>query len=126
MNVNQLRFEEACERWSKQGVRLDDGLRDSEIEELEQTYAFKFPPDLREFLQYRLPVGPRFLDWRNPKDDVKEALNWPISGILFDIETNGFWWAAWGPRPDRIVDALEQEPYVNLACVDLQFRRSLT
>lgn len=105
-SIQGQRFDEACQRWEKQGVRLEPGLSDSEIENVERVYRFRFPPDLREFLQYRLPVGPRFINWRDPRDEAREALAWPVEGILFDVEQNGFWWKPWGNRPAEMLDAL--------------------
>ena len=26
-------------------------------------------------------------------------LNWPLEGLLFDVENNALWWPEWGERP---------------------------
>ena len=91
-----------------QGIALEKGLTDSEVELAQSKYGFQFPPDLRELLQYELPIGPMFPNWRDePDESIKSRLSWPLEGILFDIEQNGFWMEEWGPKPNYIEAAFE-------------------
>jgi hypothetical protein len=39
-------------------VEFDAGLTDAEARETEALFGFRFPPDLRDFLQTALPRGP--------------------------------------------------------------------
>jgi hypothetical protein len=88
------------------GLEFARGLTDSEVEHVENKFNFRFPPDLRAFLQAALPIGERFPDWRSGNDDqLRERLNWPLHGLLFDVEHNAFWLAEWGPRPELLEDA---------------------
>lgn len=88
-------------------IEFDDGLTDSEIVSVEQSYGFRFPPDLRAFLQTALPVGERFPNWRTKdKDSLREWLDRPRQGVLFDVERNGIWLSQWGPRPASTDEAL--------------------
>lgn len=81
-------------------VVLAEGLTNAEVSRVESIFTFRFPPDLRELLQYALPVSPRFPDWRNESGtSLKDRLDWPADGICFDIENNDFWWEEWGPKP---------------------------
>ena len=81
-------------------VLFADGLSDLEVAKLESTFAFRFPPDLRQLLQHALPVSPGFVNWRDdPDESLRQRLDWPADGICFDIEHNFFWWEEWGPRP---------------------------
>ncbi|MEZ5977554.1 MAG: SMI1/KNR4 family protein [Planctomycetota bacterium] len=65
------------------------------------------PLDLRELLARALPIGERFPDWRAPASDaVRERMQWPLDSLLFDVEHDGFWPAAWGSRPAGLEDAL--------------------
>jgi hypothetical protein len=83
-----------------------DGLSDREIEHTESRFSFRFPPDLREFLQTALPKGERWPDWRcGDESALREWLDLPHEGILFDIEFNGFWLDEWGARPKGLADA---------------------
>ena len=92
---------ETCPRNGERDVR--PGLRDSEIRAAEATYAIRFPPDLEELLRYALPVGSPWPDWRKDSNaEIHDALNWPLEGILFDIERNAFWLAEWGERPAEL------------------------
>jgi hypothetical protein len=89
-------------------IEFAPGLTDLEVEATEDRFGFRFPPDLREFLQTALPCGPRFPNWRS--GDVKELREWlnlPKEGILFDIEQNKFWLQEWGPCPDTMAAALD-------------------
>lgn len=88
-------------------VEFDVGLSDDEIMRTEQQFGFRFPPDLRGFLQTALPCSSRFPDWRSgDKAELRDWLDEPGQGILFDIENNGFWLEEWGLRPDSLEEAL--------------------
>lgn len=88
------------------GIAFKPGLTDAECAAIEQRYQFRFPPDLRSLLQFALPVGAEFPDWRDaPEAQIHNALDWPADGICFDIEHNEFWLPAWGPRPPDLTEA---------------------
>jgi hypothetical protein len=95
------------------GIEIQAGLADAEINAVEGRYRFTFPPDLRQLLQIGLPVSTKafdgdFPDWRfGDEKTLRERLNWPTHGILFDVEHNDFWWEAWGPRPTVLEDAVK-------------------
>lgn len=91
----------------KQNIRLAEGLADAEISKVERTFGFRYPPDLREFLQHALPVSPAFPNWREESEaSLRERLDWPADGICFDIVNNGFWLKEWGRKPVDIEAAL--------------------
>src|SRR5215467_1185147 len=82
------------------GVSFAPGLTQLEIQAAEESYCFKFPPDLKEFLMSALPVSKDWPNWRNVDDPgIWRMLNWPYEGICFDIENNVFWPQQWGARP---------------------------
>jgi len=96
------------------GVELGPGLKDNEVDAIERRCTFRFPPDLRMFLQRVHPlgrttpppnaivVGGPFPDWRNAPDDyIQLRFKGILHGICFDIE-HGFWNPAWGTRPPDI------------------------
>lgn len=88
---------------------FDTGLTEKEIARAEKRYKIKFPPDLREYLSYKLPIGDDFPNWRKRwslNRSIKQRLNRPIEGILFDVEQDGFWWDKWGERPASVKKAL--------------------
>jgi hypothetical protein len=90
----------------KAGVEFDVGLTDSEVAAAESRYGFTFPPDLRAFLQTAIPCGKGFPDWRSgDKATLRDWLDWPRQGILFDVEHNGFWLDEWGSRPASLEEA---------------------
>ena len=91
---------------ARRSVLFRDGLSDAEVARAERNYGFRFPDDLRTFLQTALPWGFPFPDWRAEDDEgIRESLGWPLHGILFDVEQNEFWLPEWGSRPDRYEDA---------------------
>jgi hypothetical protein len=82
------------------GLAFGTGLSDAEIEAIEGRFSFRFPPDLRLFLQTALPLSPHFPNWRRPSEDALAAqLAWPIEGLCFDSEHNGWWLEVWGEKP---------------------------
>jgi hypothetical protein len=88
-------------------IELDAGLTDAEVAAVEGRFGFRFPPDLREFLQTALPRGPQFPDWRSGGDGALRGwLDLPRQGVLFDVEHNGFWLEEWGTWPGSPEEAL--------------------
>jgi hypothetical protein len=80
--------------------RFESGLSGSEVADVERHFMFAFPPDLRMVLQYALPIGKGFPNWRSgPEEQLLFQLNGPLEGILFDVETNAVWPIEWGPMP---------------------------
>ena len=82
------------------GLVFESGLSEDEAGKAESFYDFMFPPDLKEFLMFALPVSHGFSNWRdlgNP--EIKEAFDWIYEGINFDIEHNAFWLDDWGNKP---------------------------
>ena len=98
------------------GVIFDAGLSDLEINRSETVFGFKFPTDLRAFLQIALPIRieskwgtEAFPNWRSCNlAPIIERFNWPFEGMAFDIENNAFWLVDdWGPKPENLQHALE-------------------
>jgi hypothetical protein len=89
------------------GVVFAPGLSESEIDRIQRRYGFFFPPDLKRFLMFALPISNRFVDWRNADEEsILKSLLWPYEGMCFDIEHNSFWLKEWGQRPASLDDAI--------------------
>lgn len=92
------------------GVLFDKGLNINEITNIQEYYNIVFPPDLKEFLRTELPISEGFINWRDMSEGnierVKDRLNWPLEGMIFDIENNNFWYEAWGKKPNNLSDAV--------------------
>lgn len=103
MNSSQIDY--IVHHLKANGVSFDSGLTTEEVQQVEQTFGFCFPPDLRAFLQTALPVSAGFVPWRwgirntNIAHKITEHLHWPIEGILFDVRENNFWLPQWGSQP---------------------------
>ncbi|MEZ6143519.1 MAG: hypothetical protein R3B84_23370 [Zavarzinella sp.] len=89
------------------GVVFASGMLENELQSVEARFSFRFPPDLRVFLQWGLPIGTRFPDWRDPDEFVFDRLRWPAEGIYIDIRNQVFWWSEWGDRPQNVQEAVE-------------------
>lgn len=88
------------------GIAFEAGLTDEEVSSAESTFQIHFPPDLREFLQTGLPSGKGFPNWRDGNiEQLKEWIDSPRMGVLFDVKHNGFWLEEWGPTPPSFEEA---------------------
>ena len=93
---------------TEKGIQFDVGLNEVEVSQVEARFSFKFPPDLKSFLQSALPITPKFVNWRlalkskAEEDITRQRLNWPLEGMLFDIEHANFWVSSWGERPENL------------------------
>jgi len=101
---------------------IDPGLSLDEIEGVEGALGFRFADDHRAFLMAGLPVNTRaeprgpgvvatyrepWPDWRcHDVEALRARIAWPVEGVLFDVENNGFWYQGWGARPERLEEAV--------------------
>ncbi|MGI4894972.1 MAG: hypothetical protein ACRYF3_07665 [Janthinobacterium lividum] len=99
----------AVEALQRAGVPMSPGLSDAELHAIERSWSFRFAEDHRRLLQVALPVGPKWVDWRSaPRHELRERLDAPIEGVLFDVGHNEFWAASWGERPTSSHAALRR------------------
>lgn len=75
-----------------------------ELRGAERRFGIRFPPDLFDFLLKRRFA--RAPDWTRDDAAIRELLDWPLDGILTDVERNGFWAPHWGPRPAATADRI--------------------
>ncbi|HWG27389.1 hypothetical protein [Actinospica sp.] len=102
--------------------RIEAGLTDSEIARCEAVFGFEFADDHRAFLAAGLPVSiveddpPGVIrtyrepwpDWRGgDPNELRKRLDWPVEGVLFDVEHNVCWLDEWGERPEDVGQALD-------------------
>lgn len=104
---------EAAARLAATGCcAIGPGLTDAEFAAIEQRYGFEFADDHRAFLAAGLPVNENHAqrpwpDWRDgDPGDLREKLDWPVEGTLFDVEHNRLWLPEWGERPTDLAEAL--------------------
>ena len=99
--------EDVVARLEDAGVRLDRGLTEADVKRVEKKFGFTFGPDHRALLRTALPLGDAWLNWRHATPaKIRERLQAPTEGVMFDVLNNGFWVEGWGPRPE---DALAAE-----------------
>lgn len=104
------------ELWRELPVEWEDGLSDLEIQLVEGTHGFVFPPDVRSLLADRVPVrrleretpGRDFPNWRDPFDrTLVFSFHWPWISIAIDVgKYDHFWLSEWGAKPDNPLDRL--------------------
>ena len=96
------------EKLQDAGVAFDNGLTEAEIQLVERSFSFSFPPDLKAFVMFALPRGEKWPNWRNVEaPELELMMNWPCEGICFDIENNAFWPTEWGTKPASLDEACE-------------------
>jgi hypothetical protein len=110
-----------AEASSARECSIEPGLTDAEFDRIEREFGFEFAADHRAFLAMGLPVSVPYEDqpdvlrtWREPwpdwrngdRDALRSRLNWPVDGVLFDVENNEFWHDSWGSCPNDGCDAL--------------------
>ena len=106
--------DEAARRLASTGCcQISAGLTEGEFARVEELYGFEFADDHRSFLAAGLPLDapneqrPRWVDWRaGDPDIIRERLDWPVEGVLYDVEHNDLWPDSWGERPVDTRDAL--------------------
>ncbi|MBW8743182.1 MAG: hypothetical protein JF628_02325 [Sphingomonas sp.] len=74
------------------------GYTQRELDEAQERYGLRFPPDLVALLLERQPE-PGY-DWRGERVRIRRMLKWPLERLLYDVE-RGFWWPDWGDCPGR-------------------------
>lgn len=95
------------------------GLSKDELSSIEAGYGFEFSDDHRAFLAAGLPLDrpiasdlrhpsrPSWPDWRaGDQEHLQAMLDWPVEGVLFDVEENDYWYETWGSRPEVMEEAL--------------------
>ena len=83
-------------------VEFAAGLTDAEVVAVEQRFGFLFPPTCENSFKPPCPQPsvPQLAQWR--RSTLREWLDRPRQGVLFDVEHNGFWLEEWGPPPASI------------------------
>jgi hypothetical protein len=79
-------------RWTK-------GYTQAELDGIQEKYNLVFPPDLVALYLDRQPLMGH--DWINNDRAIRDALSWPLTGLLFDMRESTFWLPKWGERPQR-------------------------
>ena len=103
--MTNLQIKELIEKLKDKSVTFDSGLTHEETLQIQDKFGFRFPPDLKHFLQTALPTSEGFYDWRRSlksefvADNIRIQLRWPLEGMLFDIEKSNFWVEDWGQKP---------------------------
>lgn len=101
----------------RDGVTLEPGLTEPELTAVEEKFGFEFADDHRAMLAEVLPTGSSWPDWRHGDESaLRRSADWPVEGVLFDVENNAFWHKSWGERPSDD-DAAVEEARAHLATV---------
>lgn len=103
-NIKKMNdFDKAMRSLKKSGIKIARGLTLAEIDKAEAFYKIKFHPDHQSLIQAGLFTDIKGYNWRDFSEEniakIREMLDWPLEGILFDIEHNGYWHDEAGQKP---------------------------
>jgi hypothetical protein len=73
------------------------GYSQAALDLAQEKYDLVFPPDLIALFRERRPL--LGYDWRTDDAAIRDMLNRPLEGLLFDVEHDVLWWPEWGERP---------------------------
>lgn len=81
------------------------GYSQAELEDIQDHWKLRFPPDLLELMRRRRPLMPGGFDWLvSSPAEIQRILEWPLEGLWFDVQENGLWWPEWGEKPEAPLD----------------------
>lgn len=84
------------------------GYTDRQLDDIQGEWQVTFPPDLVEIYRERCSVIPDGFDWLDtPRAQIREMFDWPLEGLLFDLEHNALWLNDWGEKPRQASKARE-------------------
>src|SRR5690606_29940185 len=72
----------AMDEWTR-------GYSREDLDEAQARHGVHFPPDFLALLIARRPV--QAYDWRHDDVAIRKALEWPLEGLLFDLEHSNLW-----------------------------------
>ena len=74
------------------GISFDPGMSETELNQAEAVFRFRFPEEIREFLACGVPVGSSFFDYRDVSEkNIKAFCDFQASierSFQFDLENN--------------------------------------
>lgn len=89
-------------------VTLTPGLSAAEVVEIERRYGFEFNADHQQLLRTAVPTGKGWVDWRSDDEEsIRSRLDWPLDGLLFDVEHDSFWPSTWPTKPETLEEQRE-------------------
>ena len=81
------------------------GLTERELARVERKFGFTFADDHRALLAELVPIGQGWVDWKHDDETIRDRLDAPLEGVLFDVANGVFWPEEWGVRPDGDAEA---------------------
>lgn len=78
------------------------GYTQAQLDEAQERFALKFPPDLIALYLERRPVDA--YDWAKDHEAIRDRLSWPLDGLWFDVQHNTLWLPEWGTKPPKAED----------------------
>lgn len=89
------------------GISLELGLSDEEIQKVEMIYEIEFPEQWLAVYQQLLPISEGFYNWRDFSaeniEHIKRNLVAPYDGILNSLDEL-VWDESWGIEPTTLLD----------------------
>jgi len=88
---------------SRNMKKWTSGYTQTELDDAQDRYGVRFPPDLIELFLDRQPAAA--YDWSVEDHRIREMLAWPMDMLVFDVEHG--WWLDWGERPSKAEERRE-------------------
>jgi len=67
-------YREIIDKLCDVGVVFSEGLKEDELEEIENCYQIKFPEELKWFYREALPVSGNYYNWRDSSEkNIKKS-----------------------------------------------------
>ena len=94
---------------SRSGVIMSPGLRDRDVEEVDEAFGVPLPEELVCVLRAGVPASPKWARWWDgPKAVARDAREWIDNVFRFDIEQGQYWHPTFGERPEDDSEAVHQ------------------
>ena len=75
------------------------GYTQAQLDEAQERFALKFPPDLVALYREKRPVDA--YDWTRDLDTIRSMITGPLEGLWFDVQHNVLWLPEWGDKPSK-------------------------
>ena len=98
-------FENSFKILKQKNIKIEIGLTENELKEIEKRYGFHFPLSLKQFLKEGLPVSEGFYNWRDNSIEnielIKSVIN-DTKEYINDNPTDVYWNDNWGREPTDV------------------------
>ena len=104
-------YREKIDLLKQSGIKMEAGISQMELKQIEELYGIKFPKSFREFLMTALPVSGSFYNWRDFSAEnisyIKNTIARPRE-TLKELAEEVEWGESWGQEPENLVEKAKE------------------